>query len=583
MCGIFGYVGPEQDVVNLIYSGLKELEYRGYDSWGIAVGRDGETTVVRDVGKLPKKSPAALEGTVGIGHARWATTGAVTVGNAHPHKIESSQIAVVHNGIVENYRRLRQDVLDRGVFLNSQTDTEVAGALVGLRLEVEKCTLEDAVCSVAREVEGHGAFVFADARSEKIVAYKTGSPLYVAKAGESYILASDPSAFPSSTEGIARVCDGDVVAVSKAGAVKRPLNQIAWAPIEFVPVTIERVGTELGEHPHYLIKEIYEQPAVLRAIADRIGDESPVARLCHTSSEIWLTGCGTAFHAGCIGSAMFNASGRKRARAVHAHELSFCAPAIQENDCVVSLTQSGETIDVLDAVRLARKVTNRVAALVNVPGSSITHEVLHHEVLGAGPEKSVLSTKSFTAKLAHLLILVEGEKAKSEVETAANAIERMFSPWMLRSLKDFAEKLSCTDRLFILGSGTHYPLALEGALKIKEVSYLHAEGFPAGELKHGVISLIEPGVPVIAIVPADASRERVLAALEQVKARGAFTVGVAAKPEACFDCHIMCDAGGHAFTLAAGVPFQLLGYYIAVERGLDPDKPRNLAKSVTVR
>lgn len=582
MCGIFAYVGPETDVASLVYSGLKELEYRGYDSWGIAVGRDGETIIVRDVGKLPQLVPTSINGTVGIGHTRWATTGAVTVGNAHPHKFDRNQIAVVHNGIVENYIELKEEVIRKGIVLSSQTDTEVAGALVGIHIENEGCSLEDAVSYVAGQVKGHGAFVFVDPTGEKVVAYKTGSPLYIGRFSDSYMLASDPGAFPESTSEVARISDGEIIAVSRGKAMIKSVNAAEWQPVEFEVLGSSRVRADLEGHPFYLIKEIREQPAILRTISESYRGDDEISRMCKSAGEIWLTGCGTAYHAACVAAAIFCSNGRK-ARAIHAHELAYAAKAIQADDCVIALTQSGETIDVIDAVRLARKATANVAAFVNVAGSAITHEVSQHRILGAGPERSVLSTKTFLAKLAQLLLLIDGEAGKADIEIAANAIERMFSAWMLRSFKDLARSIAASENLFVLGSGDLYPLALEGALKIKEVSYIHAEGFPAGELKHGVISLIERGTPVIALVPSDASRERVIGAVEQVKARGAYTIGISARNEPSFDKHILCDTGGHAFTMAAAVPFQLLGYYVALEKGLDPDRPRNLAKSVTVR
>ncbi len=571
---------------SLLHSGLKQLEYRGYDSWGLAVATGDTIALARDIGKLPATSPSVEHGEIGIGHTRWATTGAVTVHNAHPHLVDRGRIALVHNGVVENFHELRAAALKKGCELVSETDSEVVAHLVSDEVARNGGSLVNALRKISQEVEGLNAFVVLDVVSGTLAATKTGSPLYVGEADGALLIASDVSALLAHTDRVMRVADGQTVGLSKEGIelFNSATGQQELPIME--KINWRRADADIGEYSSFLEKEIREQPELLRRIAAEDGSEllglrAVVAR----AKEIWLTGCGTAYHAGMIGTQLLNSREVVRSRAVHAHELPQLVPTLTPDDAIIALSQSGETIDVLDALRAARQRTVRLAALVNVPGSSIAHEVGTHLLIGAGPERSVLSTKAYTAMLGYLIKLayLDGGVANLVLREAAGAMDELLSSGSLDAIESVAKELQHARHMFLLGSGMQYPLALEGALKIKEVSYLHAEGFPAGELKHGVIALIEPGTPVVALVPEDDTKGRILVNVGEVKARGARVIGVSAEPHPSFDVHIPVCATGLAYALAAVVPLQLIGLNLARLKGLDPDKPRNLAKSVTVR
>ena len=586
MCGIFGYVGKRCDLNTLLHAGLRQLEYRGYDSWGIAVAAGDSIALARDVGKLPIAAPSVEQGESGIGHTRWATTGAVTVHNAHPHLVDRGRLALVHNGVVENFQELRSLVLKKGYELVSETDSEVVAHLVVDEVARNGGSLVDALRRVSREVEGLNAFVVLDVVSGTLAATKTGSPLYVGEADGALLIASDVSALLPHTDRVMRVADGQTVGLSTKGIelFNSATGQQELPIME--RINWRRADAEIGSYSSFLEKEIHEQPELLRRIAAEDGAELLGLRaVVQRAKEIWLTGCGTAYHAGMIGAQLLNSREVVRSRAVHAHELPQLVPTLTADDALIALSQSGETIDVLDALRAARQRTVRLAALVNVPGSSIAHEVGTHLLIGAGPERSVLSTKAYTAMLGYLIKLayLDGGVANLILREAAGAMDELLSSGAIELVERVARELQHERHMFLLGSGMQYPLALEGALKIKEVSYLHAEGFPAGELKHGVIALIEPGTPVVALVPEDDTRGRILVNVGEVKARGARVIGISSEPHPSFDVHIPVHASGLAFALAAVVPLQLLGLHLARLKGLDPDKPRNLAKSVTVR
>jgi glucosamine--fructose-6-phosphate aminotransferase (isomerizing) len=583
MCGIFAYYGPETDAAALVFNGLRELEYRGYDSWGVAVADNGRAALERQLGKLPQKAPTLPASKVGIGHTRWATTGRVTVPNAHPHTVREGKLAIVHNGVVENFNELRQEAIERGYALASETDSEVLGALVDYEITRNGRTIAGACRAVAKRMHGLGAFVVADLEKNCIAAFKVGSPLYVGRTETSVFLASDPSAILPHTANLYRLRDGECIALDGERVCLMDDSGAVSSEVSFETFSWDRQNASLGEHAHYLDKEICEQPTVLRRINSDASACAGVFELCRQATDVWLTGCGTAYYAALFGSYLFGSAGGPRGRAVHAHELPYLEYALKPTDCVLALSQSGETIDVLDAVKAAAKRTALVGALVNVPGSSLVFDVKEHVLLQAGPEKAVLSTKSFVAKLARLTQLALGEKSVKVIEDAARAIEDVLASGNREMIASLGQRLAGHEHLFVLGNGLLHPIALEGALKIKEGSYVHAEGFPAGDLKHGVIALIEEGTPVIALVPDGEQRERMITALEEVRARGAHVVGISRTPHPVFQEHIPVMAADLSFAIASVVPMQLLGYAMAVARGLDPDKPRNLAKSVTVR
>jgi len=611
MCGIFGYTGAPTDAAGMVFAGLKRLEYRGYDSWGIAVGAGDAVHRARDVGKLDAAPTQLPRAGLALGHTRWATTGAVTTENAHPQLGCTDYLALVHNGIVENYAALRLGLLQRGHHFTSETDTEVAIHLLEEELAAgdegaagsSAGGLAEALRRVSLQLHGLNALAALDVRGGELAAVKNGSPLIVGldgggdadgggsgggSGGASY-LASDMATLLAHTRRLVYVRDNQVVSLRPDGVSLYKAETGAPVALEVEDVDWRPEEAELDGYHHFLEKEIWEQSPLLRRIAsDGLAQAGRLAQFLAGARALHFVACGTAYHAALAGRYLLAREAGRAAVAAHAHEFGFFAELVGEGDGIVAFSQSGETIDVLDAVRAGRARGARLAALVNVPGSTLTREVELSLMLGAGPEKSVLSTKTFTAKVAYLLLAAgalagDPRRHVPALEAAAADIEAMRDDGRLDLVRDVAHRIVDRDALFVLGRGLGYPLALEAALKIKEVSYIHAEGLPAGELKHGAIALIEPGTPVIVFVPAGADEGALLASAGEVKARGAYVVGVGPRHHPVFDAHLPVRAEGTAYLLAASPVVQRLAYELALLRGADPDRPRNLAKSVTVR
>ncbi len=532
MCGIFGYVGSDQDAAAVVLRALKKLEYRGYDSWGVAVASDGGAFLERRVGKIGEAVAALPASPIGLGHTRWATHGGVTQPNAHPHLDCAGRLALVHNGIVTNYRELRAGLIQAGHRFGSETDTEVVVHLL------EDCLSQTlagpdqlAVATIAafRQLEGLNAIAVLDVDSGQLAAAKSGSPLV-----------------------------------------------LGW-------------GEHGNMYPDYMTKEIHEQPAMLRQIADSWRHHAcRLAARLRDADDIFLVGCGTAGHAALAAQYLFARIAGRRVTFATGSEFPYLRDFVGENALVVALSQSGETIDVIDSVKAARERGARVAAMVNVEGSTLWRMADERVPLGAGPERCVLATKSFSAKLAILLMTAYELTGKIDVGEAlvrqtADEIERLLTDHRHDLIRGIAEDIYGRDHLFVIGRGPSYPLALEAALKVKEASYVHAEGFAGGELKHGVIALIEPGTPCLVLAPRDETYADIMSGAMEVKARGALLIGVSPEPDEAFDHHIPIADVGPATAMLSAVPAQLLGYYLALRRGHDPDKPRNLAKSVTVK
>jgi len=594
MCGIFGYTGASTDAARMVFAGLKKLEYRGYDSWGVAVGAGGAVHTAKDVGKLVAAPEGLPMGELALGHTRWATTGAVTVENAHPHHDCTGRLALVHNGIVENYAPLRELLIERGHIFQSETDSEVAAHLLEeevAALEPAPGRLAEALRQVALRIEGLNALAAFDVATGELAAVKNGSPLIVGldPTGGAHYLASDVASLLAHTRDIVYVRDDQVVSLRPDGA--HVFDAATGAP---VALEVERIHwrseeAELGDYHHFLEKEIWEQaPLLERIAAEGVEQGTRLAAFLDRARGLHFVACGTAYHAALIGRYLLAMEAGRAAIATHAHEFATFAPLLGDGDAVVAFSQSGETIDVLDAVRAGRARGATSAALVNVPGSTLTREVDLALMLGAGPEKSVLSTKTFTAKVAYLLLAagaLAGDPGRhvATLRAAGRDMEELRTDGRLDTIRDVAHRIVDRDDMFVLGHGLGYPLALEAALKIKEVTYIHAEGLPAGELKHGTIALIEEGTPVLVFVPDGPDAPGLLASAGEVKARGAYVVGIGPRPHAVFDAHLPVRATGLAYPLAVLPIVQRLAYELALLRGTDPDKPRNLAKSVTVR
>jgi len=592
MCGIFGYVGSHGDAAGIVLRGLKKLEYRGYDSWGVAVADDGRVALEKRVGKIGEAVATLPPSGFGLGHTRWATHGGVTEPNAHPHLDCTERLALIHNGIVTNYRELRGPLVRAGHRFRSETDTEVVAHLVEHSLALTPAGEEQLVTAVItafRQLEGLNAIAVLDVRTGQLVAVKSGSPLVVGWSDCGNLLASDYTALLEHTRRVTFVDDRQAVLIGREAIRLFDVDSGRELAPRITEVEWEAAAAELSGYPDFMSKEIDEQPAVLERIgAGHGGHARRLAAMLREARDVFVVGCGTAGHAALAAQYLLARIAGCRVTFAAGSEFPYLADFVTEGSLVVALSQSGETIDVIDAVRAARRHGARIAALVNVEGSTLWRLADYAVPLGAGPERCVLATKSFTAKLAILLLtayeltgtLEEGVKL---VEGAAAEIGRMLADGRRDLIRWIAEEIRLREHLFVIGRGPSYPLALEAALKVKEVSYIHAEGFAGGELKHGVIALIEPGTPCLVLAPRDETFEDILSGAMEVKARGAMLIGVSPEPHEAFDYHIPVADLGPATAIVNAAPAQLLGYNLALLRGHDPDKPRNLAKSVTVK
>ncbi len=595
MCGIFGYAGERRDAAELILTGLKRLEYRGYDSWGIAVTNGARAMVDKRVGKIGGATTSLPPSSLGLGHTRWATHGGVTEENAHPHLDCDGRLAVVHNGIVDNDEELRRALERRGHRFSSETDTELIAHLVEEALgdaAEARAGANDALVlatmAAFRRLRGLNAIVVLDVETGALAAAKNGSPLVLGFGEREHFLSSDQSAITPHTRRVSFVKEGQAVSIEGGAARLFDVESGREVCAEVTTAQWAAVSAEKGDHPDFMTKEIREQPSALRRLAASSGESvRALAERVRASSDVFAIGCGSGFHAALATEYLFGAAG-VRVTAVPGSEFSHRARFVRPGSLVIALSQSGETIDILEAVRGARKNGATVAALTNVEGSSLARFADVVVPLGVGPERCVLSTKSLVAKLA-LSFLTSRElagdlaTATRMVERAAADIEDLLDGDRRRAVYEVALTINDSRHLFVLGRGPSFALALETALKVKEVSYLHAEGFAAGELKHGVIALIEPKTPCIVLAPNDDTRSDVMAAAMQVRARGAIVIGIAPEPHDAFDHFIRVADLGDATAIVNAVPAQLLGYDLARLRGNDPDMPRNLAKSVTVK
>jgi glucosamine--fructose-6-phosphate aminotransferase (isomerizing) len=607
MCGIVGYTGPKR-ASPILLEGLKRLEYRGYDSAGIAVGQgEGKLASVRCVGKiqaLKDAVPKDMAGSWGIGHTRWATHGGVTHANTHPHFDASGKIAVAHNGIIENYRALREMLSKDGVVFYSETDTEVIPNLVARYYEGD---LEAAVKSALVHLEGtYGIAVIHADEPLRIVGARNGSPLVIGVGDGEMLLGSDVMAFISSTSRVVYLNDGEVVSLDPSGfritdRSDSPVDRKADA------VTWELGAIEKGEYPCFMEKEIFEQPdSIDRALGGRLDRENATSKLGGLNldrryqravSRVNIIAAGTSWHAGLVGAQLLESVARIPASADVASELRYRNPVVERDSLWFAVSQSGETIDTLYAMREIQRKGANVLGICNVVGSTIARESDGGVYVHSGPEIAVASTKAFTSQLAalylftlHMARMRDMSRAEGErfLEALAAVPEKIKAVLARRDeIQAVAKKYSRRRDFLFMGRGLLYPLALEGALKLKEISYIHAEGYPAGEIKHGPIALVCPEVPSVFLVPDDGLREKVISNIKEVKARGgqAIAVGVEGdgELEGIVDDFIpvpKMDGRFYPFTMV--VPLQLFAYFCALDLGRDVDQPRNLAKSVTV-
>jgi len=608
MCGIVGYIGT-QNAVPLLLDGLKRLEYRGYDSAGVAVFCEGKIKVRRSVGKLVNLEKAlageVLSGTVGIGHTRWATHGKPSEQNAHPHR--SGSLALVHNGIIENYVTLRAQLQKEGYRFESETDTEVVAHLIAQKMKAG-LGLEAAVRAATREVRGSYALaVLCETDPRTLVATRSGCPLVVGLNDHGTFVASDVTALLAHTRDVLFLEDSEVAVLSRndlvvkdadAKPVTRAATRITW----------NAAAAEKGGYPHFMLKEIHEQPqAILDTMRGRYTYERGEADLPDIgltpaqfaeTGQVWIVACGTSWHAALVGKYLIEEMVRAPVQVDIGSEFRYRDPLLQAGDLLLAISQSGETADTLAAAREAKRRGARVVSICNVVGSSLARESDGVLYTHAGPEIGVASTKAFTAQLTalYLLALHLGRvRGAVSVEDGKVWLDRFVTlPTHVQSLLGreaelvaIAARYHMKRNFLYLGRGINYPIALEGALKLKEISYIHAEGYAAGEMKHGPIALIDEDMPVVVLAPRDRLYEKTVSNLMEVKARNAPVIAFVTEGErelgkvadAVFtvpDVHPLLSPV--LFT----IPLQLLAYHIAVLRGADVDQPRNLAKSVTV-
>ncbi len=587
MCGIFGYLGKKDNAMEVVVKGLQKLEYRGYDSWGVTSDLDGELFVEKKVGKV---SEVKLEDfrdkktSIAMGHTRWATHGGVTDANAHPHFDTERKIAVVHNGIIENFQELKEE-LGKENFV-SDTDTEVIAHLIAKYRKDNP--FKEAVLKAVKKLKGRFAIVVLNVGENYLIAARRGSPLIVGIGDGEYFLASDIPAFLEYTQDVNYLDDNEMVVVD--GGVEF-LNLETGEPIKkrLVNIDWQAESAEKGEYDHFMLKEIMEQKeTILRAINQDEDDIMHVAQKIRDSRGCFLSGCGTAGKMCMAGEYFFSMIAHRHVNYAPSSEFKIYHHFLRPESLLVVISQSGETADVLEAMNVARSKGAKVLSLVNVEGSTIARQSDFSLHIKAGPEKAVASTKASTSQMALLLLIAtamigELQEGRRILVDVASKINDILNPRFLTYIKSVAEKIKDHENAYIIGKAENYPMALEAAIKIQEVSYVHAQGFAAGELKHGPIALVTEGTPCISLVANDEVRQDVINNTIELKARGAYIIGISPENDDVFDEWIKVPDVGVASPLVNIIPIQLLAYYIAVLRGLDPDMPRNLAKSVTVK
>ncbi|HVZ67766.1 MAG TPA: glutamine--fructose-6-phosphate transaminase (isomerizing) [Patescibacteria group bacterium] len=588
MCGIFAYVGHRDDAANIVLKGLKTLEYRGYDSWGIAVKKGDKLDTEKHTGKIGQASTILPNSNLGIGHTRWATHGGVTNENAHPHLDCTKQIALIHNGIIENFLELRNELIKKGHKFLSETDTEVAVHLIEENLKTEN--FPTAVRNAFNSLHGMNAIVVVNSASSEVIAAKNGSPLVVGVGKDEYFIASDAAGILQYTKDVLFLEDHHMVILGKElKLLKLDSGKEVKAKIETIKWTFE--DAELGKYEHFFIKEIHEEPKIIRNIAlNGISSAKTLAHLIDEATGTFLIACGSASYAATAATYLFSKVAKKHVNFAVGSEFKYIEDFIIPQTLVIPISQSGESIDVIEPTSKAKKEKGaKIASIVNVLGSTLYRLSDFNFLLETGPEKAVVATKSFSAMIAAVLLTSyaladKAKKGQDLLTKAAENVAKILGETYIDMVKEVAEKLKNKEHIYIIGRGVSYTAALEATLKIKEATYIHAEAFPGGELKHGVIALIEKGTPCIVFAPNDETYEEIVSNAQEIKARGGHIIGIGPINNEVFDDFLETDDIEEATLLPHVTVAHLLGYYLALAKGNnDPDKPRNLAKSVTVK
>lgn len=609
MCGIVGYIG-DKNCVPILIQGLKRLEYRGYDSAGIGVIHQNEPIIIKNKGKVSlleeKVSELFLDSNIGIGHTRWATHGIPNEQNAHPHTNQDKTLFVIHNGIIENFQTLKNRLIVSGFKFESDTDTEVLAHLIDSFLK-KGFSLSKSVQMTLNEVSGtYGLAVIYSKEPDKIIAARKGSPLVIGIGKGENFIASDVSAILAYTKNVIYLDDGEFAEIYRDKyLVKNISDKKIEKEIHEINMSIDEI--DKGGYPHFMLKEIMEQPESTqnsmrgRLLLDegeaKLGGLTDVIDRLVNSKRIMISACGTSWHAALVGEYMIEQYARIPVEVEYASEFRYRNPILSADDSILFISQSGETADTLAALREAKSKGALALGICNVVGSTIARESMSGVYIHAGPEIGVASTKAFTAQLVVLALITlliskrkglpssEGKKITKALSEIPKQIEQILL--LNDEIEKIAEEFKDAHNFLYLGRGYNFPVALEGALKLKEISYIHAEGYPAAEMKHGPIALIDEDMPVVFIAPKDSTYEKILSNIQEVRARGGRIIAVAdngdGEIDKLVDYTIKIPRTIEMLTpILTSIPLQLLAYHIAVKKGLDVDQPRNLAKSVTV-
>ncbi|HLD97649.1 MAG TPA: glutamine--fructose-6-phosphate transaminase (isomerizing) [Candidatus Nanoarchaeia archaeon] len=597
MCGIIAYIGHKK-ASEVLLKGIKALEYRGYDSVGIATIEGNAISVKKDVGKVDaanaKLDFLTLEGNMGIAHTRWSTHGGVTKENAHPHLDCSGTIAVVHNGIVENYQQIHNDLNsnDKIHKFKSETDTEVIVHLIEHFMIREKMDFATAVRTTANRINGRSAFVAIHSGTRQLVAARKGAPLIVGvheNSSDEFFIASDVTAFLEHTNKVMYLDDNEMVVIDGKNASFLSLETGSALKKRIVDIHWHTQATGKDGYDHFLIKEIMEQKHTIAAAVNQ--DDAKIQAVADAIKNAYGTffvGCGTAGKVCMAGEYLFSKIAGKHVNSVVASEFGNYQDYLTPKTLMVAVSQSGETADVLDAIETAKSKDVKIISLLNVFGSTMMRVSDDFFMVNAGAEKAVVSTKATTAQLAVLTLLAYAAAGKLQegkllLLSTASAVNDMLNPRYEQHIRALAERLQDKRDVFILGRGVNFPMALEAAIKLQETCYIHAQGFAAGELKHGPLALIEAGTPCIVLVANDSTKQDILSNAMEVKARGGWIIGISPDNHNVFDYWVKVPDAANASPIVNIIPIQILAYHLAVLRDCDPDYPRNLAKSVTVK
>jgi glutamine---fructose-6-phosphate transaminase (isomerizing) len=585
MCSIIGYYG-DGSAAPILVRGLKRMEYRGYDSVGVATKND-DIVVKKGVGKVAdvnsKLQLDQMPGSIGIGHTRWATHGNVTDANAHPHPSSSGKIAIVHNGIIENYEELKADLEKRGYKFQSQTDSEVIANLLQFNFD-EMLDVKKAVMRTVLQLKGHYAFV-AMFQNGMLVAAKYHEPLIIGIGKNGYFLSSDVLGFIEKTDDVIYLDNGEFVMLDRLWV---QIYSFEGDPVkhQVTKVSKEFADAYKGEFAHFTLKEISEQPETIARAGENSRDAiDSTTEFVRRAANIYITGSGTSYNAALVAKHLWQKYAKIKSEPIMSSELFFSPDAIESNSILVAISQSGESADVLEAVSIAKKSNAKIISIVNILTSSLAQESSLVIGMNCGPEIGVAATKSFTSQLSVIYKITEklcDGCIKVDEKKLAETVSKILGDH--DKIKEIAKELREIKDIYVLGRAVHYPIASEAALKLKELTYIHAEGIPGGELKHGPLALMDSSVYVIIINPNDYTYADTLTSAREIKARGAKIIGISDKPSDVYDHWIEIPAIDDAFyPLIEIIPVQLLAYYSAVEKNTDPDYPRNLAKSVTVK